>query len=251
MGRGRKMTYGLLALAVLLLIGSAVGSTQAALTIYSEEYRARIETPQIGVTLIENGDKRWDWNYSGNDWEGTNQGSGELLQDMLGTTDGKLAVGKEYDEKLEVLNSGGIDEYVRVRIYKYWSKEGEDGKERKDTSLSPDLIDLHLVNLGSGLGQWAEGKSTPECTELYYKGILRKGSEPVVFADKIRIDKKIASAVEIQMDGNKITTIYKYDGATFHVDVEVDAVQTHNAADAIMSSWGVDAAALGILEEEE
>lgn len=243
MGKGRKFTYGLLALAVLLLIGSAVGSTQAALTIYSEEYTARIETPQIGVTLIENGNKRWDWNYSGNGWEGANHGGTELLQDMLGS-DEKLAVGKKYTEKLEVLNSGDIDEYVRVRIYKYWSKEGEDGEEKKDTSLSPDLIDLHLVQ-----DQWVIGNTTPECTELYYKGILKKGSR-AAFADTIRIDDKIASAVEIRTDGNKITTTYKYDGATFHVDVEVDAVQTHNAADAIKSAWGVDAGqnGLGILE---
>ena len=35
--------------------------------------------------------------------------------------------------------------------------------------------------------------------------------------------------------------VYKYDGVQFFVDVDVDAVQTHNAKDAIMSSWGVDA----------
>ena len=44
-----------------------------------------------------------------------------------------------------------------------------------------------------------------------------------------------------------ITMIYKYDGVEFHVDVEVDAVQTHNAQDAIKSAWGVDATELGIL----
>ena len=57
----------------------------------------------------------------------------------------------------------------------------------------------------------------------------------------------MAQEARIEEDGNVITTIYKYDGVEFHVDVEVDAVQTHNAQDAIKSAWGVDAAALGIL----
>ena len=34
---------------------------------------------------------------------------------------------------------------------------------------------------------------------------------------------------------------YEYDNYKFIVDVEVDAVQTHNAKDAIKSAWGVDA----------
>ena len=38
-----------------------------------------------------------------------------------------------------------------------------------------------------------------------------------------------------------ITTTYDYDGVTFNVEAQVDAVQTHNAEDAIKSAWGVDA----------
>ena len=43
-----------------------------------------------------------------------------------------------------------------------------------------------------------------------------------------------------QVDGNTIRYTYKYDGYSFHVDAEVDAVQTHNAQEAIKSAWGVD-----------
>lgn len=32
----------------------------------------------------------------------------------------------------------------------------------------------------------------------------------------------------------------KYDGYSFNLDAEVDAVQTHNAKAAIKSAWGVD-----------
>ena len=67
------------------------------------------------------------------------------------------------------------------------------------------------------------------------------------FADSIKIDGQVAQEARIEEEGNVITTIYKYDGVEFHVDIEVDAVQTHNAQDAIKSAWGVDAASLGIL----
>lgn len=42
-------------------------------------------------------------------------------------------------------------------------------------------------------------------------------------------------------DGKTVTeTVYAYDGYTFNVTAEVDAVQNHNAVDAIKSAWGVD-----------
>ena len=45
----------LIGASALLLIGSTVGSTRAALTYYSETYGARIQVSRIGVTLKENG----------------------------------------------------------------------------------------------------------------------------------------------------------------------------------------------------
>ena len=44
-----------------------------------------------------------------------------------------------------------------------------------------------------------------------------------------------------QTDDNGLTTItttYEYDGASFVLEATVDAVQTHNAEDAIKSAWG-------------
>ena len=141
--------------------------------------------------------------------------------------------------------SGSIDEYVRVRIYKYWTK-GKGDNKKKVTSLSPDLIKLNLINGGQWINPDA-GAKNKECTELYYKGILPQGQKTAAFADTITIDGQVAEDVTITTKDNIITTTYKYDGVEFHLDVEVDAVQTHNAQDAIMSAWGVDAAALGIL----
>ena len=241
--RKRKVTYLLFALAVLLLLGSTVGSTRAALTYYSENYVAKITVDQIGVSLLENGEAVSSRDYDDDGWrirtnKGSDATSGELLKNMLAENE-KLALNKKYTEKLTVKNSGTIDEYVRVRIYKYWMKDG-----KKVTTLSPDLIDLNLVNKS----RWVKNPNeTAECTELFYKGILRSGKETEAFADTIRIDGKIAAEAKIETNGNTITTTYKYDGVEFHVDVEVDAVQTHNAQDAIRSAWGVDASDLGIL----
>ena len=47
----------LLSASVLLLLGSTVGSTKAALTYYSENYGVEAQVSRIGVTLNENGEK--------------------------------------------------------------------------------------------------------------------------------------------------------------------------------------------------
>ena len=239
----KKLTYLMLALAVLLLLGSTVGSTRAALTYYSDNYVAEITVSQIGVSLLENGEVVSSRDYNKNEWKvSTNKGDsstgGALLLNMLGQ-DEKLALNKKYDEKLTVKNSGSIDEYVRVRIYRYWMKDG-----KKVTTLSPDFIDLNLVNTD----RWIKNpNNTPECVELFYKGVLPTGKETQPFADTVRIDGRLALEAAVETKGNIITTTYKYDGVEFHVDVEVDAVQTHNAQDAMRSAWGIDASSLGIL----
>ena len=244
--RGMYVTYGLMALATVLLLGSTIGSTRAALTYYSDNYTAEITVSQIGVSLVENGEVVSSRDYDNSEWRvGTNQEgstSGALLTNMLGEGE-KLALNKDYEEKLTVRNSGSIDEYVRVRIYRYWMKDG-----KKVTTLSPDLIDLNFANGG----QWVQNPddaqtSGRECVELYYKGILPSGAESAAFVESVCIDGRVASEAKVETKGDTITTTYKYDGVEFHVDVEVDAVQTHNAQDAIRSAWGVDADALGIL----
>ena len=244
----KHITWILLALAVVLLVGSAIGSTRAALVYYSENYTAEITVSQIGVSLLENGEVVSSRDYENKEWKVTSNGEAEdhgaLLQNLLADKE-KLVLNKKYPETLAVKNSGVIDEYVRVRIYKYWTK-GENGS--KLTTLSPDLIDLHLTNTD----KWAkQSGSTTECTELYYKDVLPSGSTTPAFVDSVRIDGQVAAEAKVETKGNIITTTYTYDGVQFHVDVEVDAVQTHNAKDAIKSAWGVDAGKLGITVDKE
>lgn len=221
-------------LAVGLLLFSTVGGARAALTYFSDTYVSRVQMSNIGVTLLENGNEiaKRDYNKtSDGTWD---ENTGVLLANMLKKGE-KFNVGQKYKEELSVQNSGTIDQYVRVSIYKYWMKDG-----KKDQSLSPDLIDLNLVNVGS---DWLldESSSTDERTVLYYSKLLKEGKTSSLFADSIKVDSIIATKVtQVPVEGkpNTIRTVYDYDGMNFCVEVKVDAVQDHNAEDAIWSAWG-------------
>lgn len=220
--RFQKSTAILLAAALLLLAGSAIGSTRAALTYFSENYSAQMNTPEIGVTLVEN-----DRDVAADGEEGS------LLADLT-----EVKPGETYTEELQVKNTGDIDQYVRVRIYKSWTnEEGE-----KDTTLSPAYIELNTLAENG----WLEDETarTTERSVWYYTSPLEAGSTTGLLSDTIRINSAVATRVTektYEADGKMVTeTVYTYDGYTFNLTAEVDAVQNHNAADAIKSAWGVD-----------
>lgn len=230
----RVTTAVLLSASAVLLIGSTVGSTRAALTYYSENYGAEVTVSNIGVSLLENGEtvSRRDYDSNG-EW---NETSGTLLADLQEET---IVPGKEYDEALAVSNSGSIDSYVRVILNKSWT----DSEGNTDPNLSPELIDLNLLTENGWIID--EDASTAERTILYYTNILPAGDTTPALSDTVRIDPAVADKVteEVTTDENGYKTItftYAYDGYTFELEAEVNAVQTHNAQDAIKSAWGVD-----------
>ena len=214
----RKLPIILVASSAIMLAASTIGSTKATLTYMSDNYLAQIDIKSIGVTLTENGnDVSWrDYKHKDDDWS---EATGVLLGDMLKNAgDEKLILDKKYDEKLAVKNSGSIDEYVRVTVQHYWADKETGDKLSK---LDPSKIQIDFTNDG-----WTEDESA-ETTE------------------KISISGDIAAIVgqTSQTDDNGLTTItttYEYDGASFVLEATVDAVQTHNAKDAIKSAWGVD-----------
>lgn len=215
-----KKTIILLVVAALLLCGSVIGSTSAALTYYSENYTAGINLSQIDVSLMENGVEK-----------------DVLLEDMLQEEE-ELVLGKQYQEALCVANTGDIDSYVRVILTKSW----QDAEGKKDQSLSPDLILLHLLPENGWIID--ESATTEERTVLYYQDVLAAGEVSKDFSDYLKIDPsigtKVIETVEETDEGKVITFVYEYDGYTAHIDAEVNAVQTHNAQEAIKSAWGVD-----------
>ena len=155
-----KITVLLLAASAVLLVGSGVGSARAALTYYSENYSAQMNMQSIGVSLVENDAVVSSRDYvSDNEWSGSTEGT--LLANMLGE-DEKFTPGKRYNEAISVKNSGNIDTFVRVILTRSW----QDAEGKKNTSLSPDLIELnYLTDNGWVI---AEDQSTPERTVLYY-----------------------------------------------------------------------------------
>ena len=233
--------------AAVLIITGGIGGTRAALALFSEQYNAEIQTSYIGVSLIENDTvvARRDYIPDADGYQWDESGSHLLCEDLLGD-DAVLKIGKNYKEELKVANSGAINEYVRVIVWKYWAEVDEDGEiVSKRQDLDSDLIDLHFLTDGSGwiLSESDADAFSKECTVLYYTEILEPGDETILFADTLRIDDQVAVIVsetksKDETGATVITMVYEYDGKQFVIEAEADAVQTHNAEDAILSAWG-------------
>ena len=292
------ITTGVLfALAAVMLVTSSVGGARAALQYTSEYYTTQVKMYDIGVSLVEKSNRDGSSNIvsarnfiqkSDHQW---NTLTGVLAEHMLPAGDGTarhvnnirpltitqtedFQIGKTYDEVLSVLNSGSIDQYVRVTVYKYWVDVNEDGTAGdKRTDLDPSLIDLHFVT-GNG---WTidESASTKERTVLYYasplgcnkeddgefeqeKVLTQTGqyesvdtvvypSASTPFADTLTVLPGVMDPVEsvVEYNGVKdgmkyhsVTTSYVYNNVAFQIEVQVDAVQTHNVSAAKISAWG-------------
>lgn len=217
------VTVALFALALVLLGGSTVGGARAALTIESQDYNSEIGTSHIGVALVENTKRLGD--------------DGKLLGDLLSRNgDTALKTGKHYKEELAVENTGAIDAYVRVTVYKYWLDE----QGNKYPAMDPQWIKLGL-NLEDG---WSEDEdettATPERTVLYYSPVLPSGKTSSPFLTHVYIDNKAGRQVTQSTENNVITTTYVYNNKSFCLEVHVDGVQTHSADRAKLSAWGVN-----------
>ena len=237
-----KRTMALLAAAVILLGGSGITGTKAALTVFSPDYDARIETNSISVALTEN--------------DTTVKDGGKLFASL----EGKAEPGMKYNDTVGVTNDGAAPEYVRVIVRKYWTKpeKTEEGEpvpsDEKDQTLSPDMIDLELADAG----KWIEKDGGSVETKIYYlKSQLGTGKSAALFSS-VKIDKAVAKARRIYHDGTEIseaevsgvtsgtiTYEYKYNGYTFNVEAEAQSVQTHSPVEAIKSIWGVTASMSG------
>lgn len=220
----------MLVLALAMAVGGVSGIARAALTYYSDRYDLDIEVPAIGVTLRENGkDVAWRDYYSGD-----SDASGS--RSLLSWADA-IKPGEYYDEALTVRNSGDIESYVKLEVYKYWT----DNKGNKITTLSPDQIEL---DLGDGMNWYVdEDASTAERTVLYYLLPLAAGASTDDACTELRLDGTLAmktgeTLLKQDDDGRTFRVGYEYDNVRMCLDAQVYAVQTHNAADAIKSAWG-------------
>lgn len=245
------VTVGAFALAACLLAFSTIGGTRAALTYYSENYVSTVQMHELGVSLVENGAV-----VATGDAVTSARAArdGEQASALLGTltlsgaaepepSNEPFKLGAVYREELAVRNpesNGGsaanITQYVRVTIRRYWVKPNGAGGWTKEAGLDPDRIELKLA-LENG---WVEDAAarTRERTVLYYTSPLAPGDTTPLFAETLRIDPSVRVTARREENGGVTTDTYVYDGAAFQLEVQVDAVQNHNAADAIRSAWG-------------
>ena len=241
----------LLAVATALILIGGIGGTRAALSVYSEQYNSRLKTSDIGVSLYENDvlTSERDYDPDAGDYSWIEIGSGALCQTLIGMDgeiDKELKIGKSYKEELKVANSGNIDIYVRVLLWKYWAETDEEGNiTKKRTDLDPDLIELHFLDDG-WIRAAGDDELSKECTVLYYTRPLAAGEETSLFTDFFRINDRVMNIVsetstKDASGATVVTLTYEYDGMQFVIEAEADAVQTHNAQAAILSAWGREA----------
>lgn len=235
----------LLAIAAVLLLGSAVGSTQAALIYYTEDaYVADVKVSNIGVSLYENAEQVNYRDYI-KDGEWNTPASGEAVPLLTSLKEVKIVPGVPYSEDLQVVNSGAIDSYVRVIITKYWAdKDGNKVRYWNNTEEETLRLDPAYIQLIAPEGaNWTKAADSTEEREIYYYNqVLPVGDKTDRVVSYVKIDPAVSKEVIQTVDGNKYAYEYKYDGYRFVVEAEVQAIQTHNAVDAIKSAWGVDVA---------
>lgn len=232
-----KVNITLFIVAAILLLVSVVGGTQAALTYYSDTYLARLNTSQIGVTLLENGNEVAWRDYAGDDrWNTASTPEDTRLLQSVVPAGEQLQIGRSYSEEIQALNSGQITQYVRVKLYKYW----EDGDGQKVYTVTPDLIKIDLAQ-NSG---WEvdEDDTTDERIVAYYTLPLASGEMTPSLTRSFSIDPSVTriATEEKTTEGNTTTYVAKYDykGLRFCVEAEVDAIQEHNIERGALSAWG-------------
>lgn len=259
--RSPLLTLLLFIAAMVLLVAGGVGTTQAALTRQSEIYRTEMKMKNIGVTLRErtNPDsssagriswRTYDSDHATGVWIDENS-PGSLFKNMVADAgDKELKIGKQYPLFLSVENSGQVNEFVRITIYKYWvdnngkklefdaTSNGWIGGAAKAVKYDPKLIEV----VQDGSGQWKEdlSASTDERLVFYYTPQLNIGATSQELALKVSVNSKVLDfvATEKNKDGKDIY-VYAYDDLGVFFEVEADAVQASHSDQSVPSAWGV------------
>ena len=256
---GKKMLIPLI-IALALVLGGAMGAfglTSSGLPFESKDYKAQFYLNHLQVHLLENGK---DVCGGKNTLDGESKVSGDLMKDLgysrAENTDGKEVLGsvepgKVYAEKIQAKNGQDVPVYVRVTIRKFWMKEvkGNDGSTElvKATDLSPNMIRLKYGSEAYNKGGWFinENESTAEQTTYYYKHQVASEDVTEPLFNNLSIDTTVMKRTELPPVVNNKTGVatikyqYDYDGYAFFIKADVQAIQTHNANDAIHSQWGV------------
>lgn len=231
-----KRTIFFSALAAILLCVAVCSTAFATLGFMSDSYELDFETSEISVSLSEQGE----------DADSVIVDDATLLSWMK--DDEPLKLGYTYNERIAAINTSSQPEYVRVVVNKYWiidnAQEGDSSEVVKDTTLNPSLIQL-----GFNTEEWTIDPTNPQSKEqtvLYSKNPIAPGASCNVVST-LRVDPSILTMTSSSETNNHITTLtYAYNNVDLGIDVECDALQTHNATDAMRDAWGINPELLGI-----
>lgn len=266
-----KRTLALLAATAVLFGGGSYAGTRAALGFFSNELTAGFELDHMQVHLIENDkdvclgrntDPKATDKYRGNlveylGYENDQQNSSHYSEAAAYTLGkpGKVEPGKKYREELQAQNSSDYDEYVRIIVHKYWV----DNTGKKSPVMDPALINLtYNGNPDGNTSAWAVNRKerTAESDTYYLTSKLGPNEKSALLFNELMIDGTVANKAHMttdtstttDVDGNTVTVItysYDYDNFTFYIEADVQAIQTHNAPDALKSMWGVNNVSAG------
>lgn len=263
-----------LALAAALLLMSSANVTRAAQRYESQMYKTEVKASNIGVTLVENGAEvssrdnvlvgsesaANDVRVVGeeNDWVRTYS---PILSRMTSFNGEKeltgVPLGVKIREELAVKNSGEIDTYVRLIVRRYWAKNPDIYRENaynpdgslyvpnaisfeKLRELDPAMIIVEPANTDVWVMDPSWSERSNETLVYYYKNVLAPGEITPPATASVMVDGKLAAKKNVETIGNKIVTTFDYNGATFVIEAEADAIQSHNAKTAMQSAWGYD-----------
>lgn len=218
-----KMPLVILVAGMLIVLASSAGATRAAMIYQSAAQEADFTTAEFSVDIEEEVD---------GEYKSLRTENGLAFSTIK--LDEKFKVGKLYSEKLRVVNKSneetGYSEYVRVVLRKSWYKNG------KNTNLDPDLIKISVDK------DWWENpaESTAE-QKVYYLSTPLGCGQAKDFITGIQVDNKITTFVEMKEVEAGIVNEYLYNGEEVFIEIQADAVQTHNAEDAMYAAWGIKA----------
>ncbi len=220
-----------LAAGLLFIAGSGIGATRAAIAYSDSAENVSFETDYLYVDVQEK---------VGDSYVSALKLGLENVKSQI-TPDTPLKVEYDYDEDVQIQNTstGDYDEYVRVVVKKSWVSLDEKGKvKEKDTRLDPSFIKLNTT------GEWLVDDTNPkdETMIFYCKKPVAK-DEAVQFLDSISFSRDILNDVTTVDTEEKgvVRNVYGYNDKTFEIEIRVDAVQAHNAEEAILGAWGVHA----------
>lgn len=157
-------------------------------------------------------------------------------EQILTNITSNFKIGQKYTEEISVMNTKGIDAYIRLVIRKYWVDENDS----KDESLDPTLIEFDFVDTDSWI--ITDYVSSGEQRIIaYYRYPLYVGETAEPLIESFSVNSDIQNAYDMINNNGNITIENKYSNRSFVINVEAGGVQTHYAEKAMDQHWGINA----------